>query len=261
MTAAANLMFTFYSNLLSPESKYAWNKIVIEQTESDPFVNLQGVSLEGPREMLRNLFNDCVMFHLLTVFPINAAEQEKHYISNILKKPQCVNVHQFLCRVEQLNAYISQMPCFYYSPNANTSTKPKNVPFTEAELGAHVLPMCPIQWQDQYNMNKKGMMPMDMCLLLTSLEAIKRVCTYKKGESESSEKSSHKSKKGKKHPVPRLQSECPRRFALRSIATCARSMGAHIPCTTHVSVIGLKKTERRNPISVPLGRAVRKVIP
>jgi hypothetical protein len=92
------------------------------------------------------------------------------------------------------------MPCFYYSPNANASTKPKNIPFTEAELGAHVLHMCPIQWQDQYIMNKKGMTPMDMHLLLTLLEAIKRICTYEKGKLESSEKSSHKSKKGKKHP-------------------------------------------------------------
>jgi hypothetical protein len=41
MTTAANLMFTFYSNLLSPKRKYAWNKIVIEQIESNPFVNLQ----------------------------------------------------------------------------------------------------------------------------------------------------------------------------------------------------------------------------
>ena len=73
------------------------------------------------------------------------------------------------------------MPCFYYSPNANASTKPENVPFTRAELGSHMLCMCPIQWQDQYNMNKKGMMPMDMRLLLTLLEVIKRVCTYKKG--------------------------------------------------------------------------------
>jgi hypothetical protein len=32
--------------------------------------------------------------------------------------------------------------------------------------------MCPIQWQDQYNFNKKGMMPMDICSLLTSLEVI-----------------------------------------------------------------------------------------
>jgi hypothetical protein len=85
MTAAASKMFTFYSNLLSPESKYAWNKIVGEQKESDPYVNLQGDSLEGIRGMSRESFNDCVMFHLLTAIPINAAEQEKYFISNLLK--------------------------------------------------------------------------------------------------------------------------------------------------------------------------------
>jgi hypothetical protein len=183
MTTAANLMFMFYLNLLSPESKYAWNKIVIEQMEGNPYVNLQSVSLEGSRGMSRKLFNDCIMFHLLTAFPINAAEQEKYYISNVLKKPQRINVRQFVRRVEQLNAYIAQMPCFYYSPNANASTKPENVSFTEAELGSHVLHMCPLQWQDQYNMNKKGMMPMDMRSSLTSLEAIECVRTYKKGKS------------------------------------------------------------------------------
>jgi hypothetical protein len=99
MTAAANLMFTFYSKLLSPKSKYAWNKIFVKQTESNPYVNLQGVSLEGPRGMSCESFNDCVMFHLLTALPINTAEQEKYYISNVLKKPQRVNVHQFVCFV------------------------------------------------------------------------------------------------------------------------------------------------------------------
>ncbi len=144
MTAAASLMFAFCSNLLSPKSRYTWNKIFYKQMESDPYVNLQGVSLEGPRGMSCKSFNDCMIFHLLIAFPINAVEQEKYYISNALKKPQCVNVRQFVHRVEQLNTYISQMPCFYYSPNANTSTKPENVPFMEAELGAHVLCMCPI---------------------------------------------------------------------------------------------------------------------
>jgi hypothetical protein len=196
-------MFTFYLNLLSPKSKYAWNKIFSKQAESDPFVNLQGDSLEGPRGMSRESFNNCIMFHLLTAFPIDAAEQEKYYISNVLKKPQRINIHQFVHDVEQLNAYIAQMPCFDYSLNANANTKPENVPFTEAELGAHVLHMCPIQWQDQYNMNEKSMMPMDMRLLLTSLEAIECICTYEKGKLDSykkSEKSSNKGEKGKKRP-------------------------------------------------------------
>ncbi len=203
MAAAAGKMFMFYSNLLSPESKYSWNKIIGEQTESVLYVNLQGDSLEGPRGMSRESFNDCIVFHLLTAFPINAAEQEKDFISNVLKKPQCINVRQFVQWVKQLNVYIAQMPCFYYSPNANASTKPENVPFTEAELGAHVLRMCPLQWQDQYNMHKKGMMPMDMRSLLTSLEAIEHVCTYEKGKSdtfEKSDKSSNEGEKGKKRP-------------------------------------------------------------
>jgi hypothetical protein len=77
MTTATNLMFMFYYNLLSPESKYTWNKINIKQTEGNPYVNLQDVSLEGPRGMSHESFNKCIMFHLLTAFPINVAEQEK----------------------------------------------------------------------------------------------------------------------------------------------------------------------------------------
>jgi hypothetical protein len=107
MTAAESRMFMFYSNLLSPESKYLWNKIISKQTESDPYDNLQGDALEGPRGVSRGLLNNCIMFHLLTVFPLNAAEQEKYYISNVLRKPQCINVRQFVWRVEQLNAYIA----------------------------------------------------------------------------------------------------------------------------------------------------------
>jgi hypothetical protein len=80
-------MFLFYSNLLSPESKYAWNKIVSEQTKSNPYVNLQGDTMPGPRGMLCQSFHDCMMFHLLTAFLINAAEQEKYYITNVLEKP------------------------------------------------------------------------------------------------------------------------------------------------------------------------------
>jgi hypothetical protein len=45
-------------------------------------------------------------------------------------------------------------------------------------------------------MNKKGM---TLSLLLTLLEAIEHVCAYEKAKLESSEKSSNKGKKGKKH--------------------------------------------------------------
>jgi hypothetical protein len=236
MTAAASKMFSFYSNLLSPKSKYAWNKIVSKQTEGNPYVNLQGDTQEGPRGMSCQSFNNCVMFHLLTAFPINAAEQEKYYIFNILKKPQRVNVRQFVHQVEQLNAYIAQMTCFYYSPHANASTKPENYPFTEAELGAHVLRMCPLPWQDQYNLNEKGMMPMDMRSLLTLLEAIERVCAHEKGKPdnhEKSKKSSYKGKNGKKWPGTDPTACVPKKVQFEKHCNlCKKYGGAH---TTHTT--------------------------
>jgi hypothetical protein len=80
-------MFQFYANLISVEAKYALNKIITEQTASDPYIDLQGVSQKGPRGVSCQSFEDCVLFHLITVFPINGAEQEKYYIINMLMKP------------------------------------------------------------------------------------------------------------------------------------------------------------------------------
>jgi hypothetical protein len=96
MTTTANKMFQFYTNLLLIETKYAWNKIFTEQTVSHPYVDLQGISQKGPRGVSRQSFEDFVLFHLLTLFPINIAEQEKHYLTNMLKKPQHVSVRQFV---------------------------------------------------------------------------------------------------------------------------------------------------------------------
>jgi hypothetical protein len=110
-------------------------------------------------------------------------------------------------------------------PHANASTKPENVPFTEAELGSHVLRMSPLQWQDQYNMNKKGMMPMDMRLLLTSLEAIEPIFTYKKGNLESSEKSSNKGKKGKKHPGTNSTARAPKKVCFEKHCNLCKKHG------------------------------------
>jgi hypothetical protein len=94
--AAATKMFQFYANFLSSDTKYAWNKIVREQMEADLYKDLKGVSRKGPRRLSLESFDECIMFHLLTVFPNNAAEQEKYYLSNVLKKPQRVGIRQFV---------------------------------------------------------------------------------------------------------------------------------------------------------------------
>jgi hypothetical protein len=75
-----------------------------------------------------------------------------------------------------------------------------NVPFSKADLASHVLRMCPHQWQDQYNLQEKGMTPMDMRSLQASLKAIERVCTPEKAHVQSGEKASHKKEAGAKRP-------------------------------------------------------------
>ena len=113
------------------------------------------------------------------------------------------------------------------APSPRTSRSP----FTEAELGALVLRMCPLQWQDQYNMNKKGMTPMDMRSLLTSLEVIKCICTYEKGELESSEKYSHKSKEGKKRPGNNSMVRVPKKVCFEKHCDLCKKHGGTY--TTH----------------------------
>ncbi len=91
-------------------------------------------------------------------------------------------------------------------------------------------------------MNKKGMMPMDRHSLLTLLEVIEHVCTYKKGKLKLLRNPTSlpiRARKGRNALVPIPRSGFPRKSALRSIANYARSMGAHIPCTTLVIVVGL----------------------
>jgi hypothetical protein len=105
--SAAQDMFQFYANLLSVDAKYTWNKIIQEQMQLDPHTNLKGISRKGLRVLLCQAFDDCLMIHLLTMLPNNSAEQEKYYLTNMLKKPQRVSICHFVQRVEQLNTYIA----------------------------------------------------------------------------------------------------------------------------------------------------------
>ncbi len=75
-----------------------------------------------------------------------------------------------------------------------------NLLFTKDNLASHLLQICLHQWQDQYNLQEKGMTPMDVRSFQASLKAIKRVCTHEKSHTPSSEKASHKNEAGAKRP-------------------------------------------------------------
>ncbi len=110
---------------------------------------------------------------------------------------------------------------------------PANIPFTEADLASHILQMCPHQWQDQYNLQEKGMNPMDMRTLQASLEAIERVCTHEKAHVPSGEKASHKNKAKAKRPSTGATMRVPKKVWFgKSCKLCKKHGGAH---TTHAT--------------------------
>ncbi len=88
-------------------------------------------------------------------------------------------------------------------------------------------------------------MPMDMRSLLPSLEVQSSASTPTRRPSQNlPRKLLTRARKGRSILVLRLQPGFPRRSILRSNATCARGMEAHIPCTILVIVVGLRKTKK-----------------
>ncbi len=82
------------------------------------------------------------------MFCFDAGEALKYYITNTLKKPNRVSIHQFFVQVEQLNSYLEMLPCLFYSPKANPTIK-EVFPLDDADLATHLLRMCPARWQAQ----------------------------------------------------------------------------------------------------------------
>jgi hypothetical protein len=110
---------------------------------------------------------------------------------------------------------------------------PANVPFTKADLASQFLWMCPHQWQDQYNLQEKGMTPMDMHSLQASLEAIERMCTLEIAHAQSGKIAYQKSKAGAKRPSNGATKQVPKKVCFKkSCKLCKKHGGVH---TTHAS--------------------------
>jgi hypothetical protein len=78
-------------------------------------------------------FMDCIELHKFTVFPADAAEKQRYYMQQAIKKPQRVTAHQFVSCMGALNDFLAYLPTVYNSLMAVAGTKKMNVPFDEAD--------------------------------------------------------------------------------------------------------------------------------
>ncbi len=72
-----------------------WDKIVSSQVGAASWTNLKGKEHKKEHDKSMESFQDCITFHLLDMFPGDAAKQQRYYINNVLKKPQWVPVSNF----------------------------------------------------------------------------------------------------------------------------------------------------------------------
>ena len=85
-TEVAGKMFVLYKNLLSKNACHKWTTIVESQVDADTWTDSTVTVHTVAQSPSYKSFKDCVEFHLLTVFPLDAAEQERYYINVHLKK-------------------------------------------------------------------------------------------------------------------------------------------------------------------------------
>ena len=145
----------------------------------------------------------------------------------MLKKPQRVTVQHFFQRVEQLNGYLSYLPCTYDSPRATAATKPVAA-FGEAELANLLLRMCPESWQDQYDLTQDAL-PQSVRKLLGVLENVEKVVSNsdakEKAAREGSEKATGKRDKGKCKGTGSHEVRVPKKVRVKKSCTLCQKHG------------------------------------
>ena len=120
--------------------------------------------------------------------------------------------------MEQLNCYLENLPSLFLSPKANSATKPVTL-LEDADLATHLLRMCPVKWQRQYDLMENST-PVSTRALLMVLENIESNAELD-DKSPSKDKASNDSHNPKKAKKGWTEKHC---------SLCKKHGGAH---TTH----------------------------
>jgi hypothetical protein len=86
-SAKVGLVYELFRKDLKEDPELQWDRIVDDMHSKDPWEDLKGVKHEGICRKLSLSLWECIDFHKLTVYSINAAERQRFYMLCNLKKP------------------------------------------------------------------------------------------------------------------------------------------------------------------------------
>ena len=97
------LVFELIRRGLKEDPELQWDHIVDDMHSKDPWEDLKGVKHEGIRRKLSLSLWECINFHKLTVYSIDAAERQRFYMLCNLKKPTKSSIRAHVTQMETLN--------------------------------------------------------------------------------------------------------------------------------------------------------------
>ena len=172
--------FSLFRRMLDGTAKEQWDMIDNEVHRDSTHSDLQGLTVKGPRQKTWATLELCIEKHKLHVFALDAADEQRRYISQAIRKPFDVKIRWFMLRVKAMNRDLSLMPCLAINTKTSKEVVPTNVPFNGAEMCGIIIRCLPQDWQTQYRVANGQKRQTKTHDLLTQLEAIEKVMDQKR---------------------------------------------------------------------------------
>ena len=86
-SAKVGLVYELFCKGLKEDPKLQWDRIVDDMHTKDPWEDLKGVKHDGLCRKSSLSLWECIDFHKLTIYSIDAAERQRFYMLCNLKKP------------------------------------------------------------------------------------------------------------------------------------------------------------------------------
>jgi hypothetical protein len=83
----ACLAYDLFCNLLRDEPEIQWDWILTDMHTKNPWEDIKGVKHNSLHGKLQQSLMDCIKFHKLTVFTVDAAKRLRYYLMCSVKKP------------------------------------------------------------------------------------------------------------------------------------------------------------------------------
>jgi hypothetical protein len=108
--------YDLFRQLLVDDPQVQSDHIVEDVHNKDSWTGLNGVQHPRLRMKTAKSLKDCIMFHKITVFSVDAAEHQKAYMMGSLKKPRQLTIQNHISRCKVLNGYIGHLSMLRNSP-------------------------------------------------------------------------------------------------------------------------------------------------